>query len=70
MSSLTLYTALDAATHRSRLAQSHALLPVARESVLHMLYEQDQWLERYAGYGRVDPDYGASATATEGSVSE
>jgi hypothetical protein len=30
---------------------------VARESVLHCLYEQDQWLERYAGYSRVDPEY-------------
>lgn len=38
----------------------------ARESVLHMLYEQDQWLERYAGYGRVDPDYTTSDSEAEG----
>lgn len=40
----------------------------ARESVLHMLYETDQWLERWAGYGRVDEDEdgggGGGATAT------
>ncbi|KAF5827415.1 Alpha/Beta hydrolase protein [Dunaliella salina] len=29
----------------------------ARESVLHALYEQDQWMERFAGFGRKDPDY-------------
>ena len=29
----------------------------ARESVLHTLYEQDQWLEMHAGYGRLDPEY-------------
>lgn len=45
----------------------------ARENVLHCLYEQDQWFERYAGYGRVDPDYytdgeeGAAAGASSGS---
>lgn len=45
---------------------------VVRESVLHMLYEQDQWLERYAGYGRVDPDYskGGDTTDAGGSTSE
>ncbi|GFR47310.1 hypothetical protein Agub_g8997, partial [Astrephomene gubernaculifera] len=29
----------------------------AYESVMHTLYEQDQWIERYAGYGRLDPNY-------------
>ena len=29
----------------------------ARESVLHTLYEMDQWIEKHAGYGRVDADY-------------
>ncbi len=29
----------------------------ARESVLHTLYEMDQWIEKYAGHGRVDPAY-------------
>lgn len=29
----------------------------ARESILHSLYETDQWLERYAGWGRIDPEY-------------
>lgn len=33
----------------------------ARESVLHTLYEQDQWLERHAGYGRTDPGYVTSS---------
>jgi hypothetical protein len=43
----------------------------ARESVLHALYEQDQWLERFAGYGRVDPSYplGGDATSTSSSSS-
>lgn len=42
----------------------------ARESVLHTLYEQDQWLEMYAGYGRTDPEYilaAASSTDENGS---
>lgn len=44
----------------------------ARESVLHTLYEQDQWLERYAGHGRVDPDYVTNSddAASNGSLSE
>ncbi|MEW5309906.1 MAG: hypothetical protein WDW38_001749 [Sanguina aurantia] len=29
----------------------------ARESVLHTLYEQDQFFEKFAGFGRVDPAY-------------
>lgn len=44
------------------------------QSVLHMLYETDQWLERFAGHGRVDPDYsggngdggGNGATTSDG----
>lgn len=39
----------------------------ARESVLHTLYEQDQWLEAYAGYGRTDPDYVLASGDTESS---
>eukprot|EP00775_Hariotina_reticulata_P003220 gene3220-3497_t len=46
----------------------------ARESVLHTLYEQDQWLEAYAGYGRVDPNYVTVSTGdgdgSSGSMSE
>lgn len=41
----------------------------ARESVLHTLYEQYQWLERYAGYGRLDPDYVTSSGEADGTVS-
>eukprot|EP00879_Flechtneria_rotunda_P026301 GHRR01028036.1.p1 GENE.GHRR01028036.1~~GHRR01028036.1.p1 ORF type:complete len:835 (+),score=219.07 GHRR01028036.1:164-2668(+) len=37
----------------------------ARESVLHTLYEQDQWLEKYAGHGRTDPDYITNDNADE-----
>ena len=37
----------------------------ARESVLHTLYEQDQWLEMYAGYGRTDPEYVLAAASTD-----
>ncbi|KAJ9509690.1 hypothetical protein QJQ45_011313 [Haematococcus lacustris] len=33
----------------------------AYESTMHTLYEQDQWFERYAGFGRVDPNYGCEA---------
>ncbi|KAF8067166.1 hypothetical protein HT031_002213 [Scenedesmus sp. PABB004] len=40
----------------------------ARESVLHMLYEQDQWLEAHAGWGRTDPDV-PLGSGDEGSVS-
>lgn len=29
----------------------------ARESVLHVLYEMDQWMERWSGFGRTDPFY-------------
>jgi len=29
----------------------------ARESIMHTLYEMDQWVEKYAGFGRTDPDY-------------
>jgi hypothetical protein len=65
--SITLVTAHT----RPTAPHPHTPYAVARESVLHMLYEQDQWLERYAGYGRTDPDYGApSGSVTEGSVSE
>lgn len=44
----------------------------ARESIMHTLYEQDQWLERYAGHGRLDPGYTTDDTAanSEGSGSE
>eukprot|EP00878_Enallax_costatus_P006199 GHUV01006499.1.p1 GENE.GHUV01006499.1~~GHUV01006499.1.p1 ORF type:complete len:627 (+),score=153.93 GHUV01006499.1:1175-3055(+) len=45
----------------------------ARESVLHTLYEQDQWLETYAGYGRTDPDYvlaSGDADSSTNSMSE
>ena len=38
----------------------------ARESILHMLYETDQWLEKHAGFGRVDPNlYVASGDDSE-----
>jgi hypothetical protein len=46
----------------------------ARESVLHCLYETDQWLEALAGWGRTDPGYVLSANSEEatssGSLSE
>ena len=56
MQSERLYAALKGHGCPSRLV----LLPheghgyAARESVLHCLYETDQWLERWAGHGRVD----------------
>ncbi|GFH17948.1 peptidase_S9 domain-containing protein, partial [Haematococcus lacustris] len=28
---------------------------------MHTLYEEDQWFERYAGFGRVDPNNGCEA---------
>ncbi len=41
-------------THSLILSQcSHARY----ESVMHTLYEQDQWMERFAGFGRCDDDY-------------
>ncbi|GLC33333.1 hypothetical protein PLESTB_000344900 [Pleodorina starrii] len=44
----------------------------AYESIMHTLYEQDQWIERYAGYGRLDPGYITDDTANgnEGSASD
>ncbi|KAG2450262.1 hypothetical protein HYH02_004773 [Chlamydomonas schloesseri] len=44
----------------------------AYESIMHCLYEQDQWIERYAGYGRLDPGYVTedSASGPDGSASE
>ncbi|KIZ02172.1 hypothetical protein MNEG_5784 [Monoraphidium neglectum] len=68
MQSERMYAALKGHGCPTRLVllphESHSY--AARESVLHCLYEQDQWLERYAGYGRVDPDYAApSGTASE-----
>jgi dipeptidyl aminopeptidase/acylaminoacyl peptidase len=44
----------------------------ARENVLHCLYEQDQWFERYAGFGRLDTDYDAEGNEAEvsGSTSD
>eukprot|EP00882_Tetradesmus_deserticola_P020720 GHRQ01022389.1.p2 GENE.GHRQ01022389.1~~GHRQ01022389.1.p2 ORF type:complete len:133 (+),score=29.47 GHRQ01022389.1:355-753(+) len=41
----------------------------ARESVLHTLYEQDQWLERHAGYGRTDPSYVTSSNEADSASS-
>ena len=38
----------------------------ARESVLHCLYEQDQWIERHAGFGRLDADYFAEGESSSG----
>ncbi|KXZ47834.1 hypothetical protein GPECTOR_32g446 [Gonium pectorale] len=44
----------------------------AYESIMHTLYEQDQWIERFAGYGRLDPNYSTDDTAggADGSASE
>ncbi|PNW80332.1 hypothetical protein CHLRE_07g313122v5 [Chlamydomonas reinhardtii] len=43
----------------------------AYESIMHCLYEQDQWIERYAGYGRLDPGYVTEDSAgPDGSASE
>jgi len=44
----------------------------ARESVLHCLYEQDQWMEKYAGFSRVDPEYfvDSGEEGSTGSMSE
>ncbi|KAG2482623.1 hypothetical protein HYH03_018465 [Edaphochlamys debaryana] len=44
----------------------------AYESIMHCLYEQDQWIERYAGHGRLDPAYQTedSAASPDGSASE
>ncbi|KAI8467198.1 MAG: alpha/beta-hydrolase [Monoraphidium minutum] len=65
MQSERMYAALKGHGCPARLVllphESHSY--AARESVLHCLYEQDQWLERYAGHGRVDPDYPAGGTA-------
>ncbi len=38
----------------------------AYESIMHTLYEQDQWIERYAGYGRVDPQYDGDGGSSNG----
>ena len=37
----------------------------ARENVLHCLYEQDQWFEKYAGFGRVDESYFADDSGSD-----
>lgn len=75
MQSERMYSALKGHGCPTRLVllphESHSY--VARESVLHCLYEQDQWLERYAGYGRTDPEYGEAGDAgvsADGSTTE
>ncbi|KAG1675325.1 hypothetical protein FOA52_015999 [Chlamydomonas sp. UWO 241] len=65
MQSERLYAALKGHGAPSRLVilpfESHSYR--ARENVLHCLYEQDQWFERYAGYGRVDAGYWAGESS-------
>lgn len=40
----------------------------ARESVMHALFEMDQWLEAYAGFNRVDPSVFESTEEDEEAV--
>lgn len=65
MQSERLYAALKGHGVQTRLVllpyESHSYR--ARESVLHKLYEMDQWMETYAGYGRVDPSHESEAQA-------